>query len=376
MKIKTSLLAAAAAFAIAPAANAYQGLYGAVGAGLSIFNDGDVGNASSGVGPFTFSSEADYDNGIGVYIALGHAFGNGFRMEAEFGHRNADIDSIAAAGALPAFPSGSLTGDAEVSTAMLNVLYDFGSGGFAPYIGGGVGAGFIDHSVSGSVAGPTSIAFGSDETTFVYQAIAGVAIGLAENLALDLSYRYLGNTEHDVNGTLNGAPAVYSVANNSHNLFAGLRWNFGEAEEKVTYKDCPDGSVVPEYSECPPIVDEVIDRDPIAFTVYFDYDKSNLTPEAANLVREASARALSKDIDTVVVEGNADRSGSSAYNQALSMRRANVVRDALIANGVPAEMIRTEAYGEDNPAKPTPDGVREPLNRRSEVTITFESLTN
>ena len=51
---------------------------------------------------------------------------------------------------------------------------------------------------------------------------------------------------------------------------------------------------------------------------------------------------------------------------------ARTVRDALIANGVPADSIRLEAYGETNLAKPTPDGVREPLNRRSDVVISFE----
>jgi outer membrane protein OmpA-like peptidoglycan-associated protein len=127
-------------------------------------------------------------------------------------------------------------------------------------------------------------------------------------------------------------------------------------------------------AECPPQLVEQQGAlpDPIGVIVYFDYDKSNLTPEASQLVREAAQRALANDIQTVKVEGNADRSGSSAYNQALSQRRANVVRDALIANGVPADRIQTSAFGEDNPAKPTPDGVREPLNRRTEVTISFE----
>ena len=44
-------------------------------------------------------------------------------------------------------------------------------------------------------------------------------------------------------------------------------------------------------------------------------------------------------------------------------------RDALVARGVSADMISTEAFGETEPARPTEDGVREPLNRRSEVRI-------
>ena len=72
------------------------------------------------------------------------------------------------------------------------------------------------------------------------------------------------------------------------------------------------------------------------------------------------------------IRDSTDTSGSSAYNQALSQRRAAVVREALIANGVPADSIETRAFGESNLAKSTPDGTREPLNRRSEVTISFE----
>jgi outer membrane protein OmpA-like peptidoglycan-associated protein len=127
-------------------------------------------------------------------------------------------------------------------------------------------------------------------------------------------------------------------------------------------------------TECPAQLTEQqsANLDPVNVIVYFDYDKANLTPEASNLITEAAARALANDVDTVVVSGHADRSGGSAYNQALSERRGAVVRDALVANGIAADKIRMESYGEDKPAKPTEDGVREPLNRRTEVVISFQ----
>ena len=64
------------------------------------------------------------------------------------------------------------------------------------------------------------------------------------------------------------------------------------------------------------------------------------------------------------------------YNQRLSQRRANVVRDALVANGIDSSVISIEALGESNPAKPTADGIREPLNRRTEVEFEFETGSN
>ena len=261
-------------------------------------------------------------------------------------------------------------------------LYDFDwSDKFSTYLGAGVGYANVDHNITGNIAAgaptaPMSISYGPGQGMVASQAIAGIGINLAENLILDISYRYFvpaHGTEYMA--ALNGTPTRVKAVAASHNAFAGLRWNFGAtAPVAPQYKDCWDGSSVPMTSECPPqlIEDQSADLEPIGFTVYFDYDKSNLTPQASTLIQEAASRALANDIDTVVVSGNTDTSGSSAYNQALSERRARVVRDALIANGVSADSIRTEAYGETNPAKPTADGVREPLNRRSEVVISFE----
>jgi OmpA-OmpF porin, OOP family len=382
MKLKTTLLAAVASLAIAPAANAYQGLYGSIGAGLSYMGyENDVTQPAGA--PFTFDSTSDYDLGVGVYTALGYAWGNGFRTELELSYRNSDFDQIDPTVGFSGFPAGSISGDTVTYGYMGNILYDFAAPGnsFTPYLGVGVGGATIEHSIVGAVAAggaPTpalSIAYGGTKTVFAVQGIAGVAINLAEELALDISYRYFTPFSPDFTGTLNGVPTTFEVDSTSHNLFVGLRLNFGgSSAPAVQYKDCWDGSSVPMTAECPPqlVEEQSADLDPVGFTVYFDYDKANLTPQASTLIAEAADRALQNDIDTVVVSGNTDTSGSSAYNQALSERRAKAVRDALIANDVPADRIRSEAYGESNPAKATPDGVREPLNRRSEVVISFE----
>jgi len=378
MKLKTSLLAAAATLALAPAANA-EGLYGAIGAGLSYFGyENEVENLA---GPgTTFSSNADYDNGIGVYAALGYDWG-ALRTELEYSYRSADIDQIDPRTGFSGITSGQIAGDTTIHSIMANMIYDFDFGGrLTPYLGGGIGFGLLDHDIAGTnpagaPVSPLSIAYGPSTTKLAYQGIAGVAVNLADNLILDLSYRYHDTLTDGATAVINGVSTQIEADTHSHNLFAGLRWNFGAAPAPAPqYKDCWDGSSVPVAAECPPqvIEQQAATPDPIAFTVYFDYDKSNLTPQAATLVQEAASRALQNDIDTVVVSGNTDTSGSSAYNQALSERRARVVREALIANGVSADAIRTEAYGETNLAKSTADGVREPLNRRSEVTISFE----
>ncbi len=379
MKLKTALFAAAATLAIAPAAHAYQGVYGAIGAGLSYIGpDRDFESVS---GPLLFDSEADYDNGIGVYTALGHEGAGGWRKELEFSYRNNDLRHLPGDGlGFTGWTEDTVDGDIQSMAFMFNLIKDFSSdSAVTPYVGLGAGLARLkaeyvgaDPSFSGGFG---SLVVDDKAWQFAYQGIAGLAFELAEGLALDLSYRYFATLDPDFAGTLAGAPAEFEQEYNSHSLFAGLRWNFGAAAPAAPqYKDCWDGSSVPVAAECPPQLQEqaAANLDPINVIVYFDYDKANLTPEAGNLIQEASSRALANDVNTVVVSGHADRSGGSAYNQALSERRGGVVRDALIANGIAADNIRIESFGEDRPAKPTEDGVREPLNRRTEVVISFQ----
>lgn len=384
MKLKTYLLAAAATLAISPAANAYEGLYGAIGAGLNYMPpDRDFSNdGPGGAGPFVFDTDGDYEYGVGAYFALGYDWASSWRTEFELGYRNNDIDDIAPNGAgFSGWPTGTIVGDTETFSFMANLLYDldFFDSGITPFVGGGIGFASVDQSITGSnplgaPTAPLTVGITGSKSIFAYQGIAGIAFSLAENLSLDLSYRYFRTKKVEYSGTLNGAPAAIAVDNAAHSAFAGLRWNFGAAPPPpVQYKDCWDGTSVPVTAECPPEIVEDLQAvlDPIQFTVYFDYDKSNLTPQAADLVQEAAQRALQNNIDIVMVSGHTDTSGSSAYNENLSRRRAQVVYDALLANGVPADRITSQAFGETNLAKPTPDGVREPLNRRTEVVITF-----
>lgn len=380
MKLRTALFAAAATLALTPAANAYEGVYGAIGAGLNYVQP-DLDFESNGP-TLAFDSEADFDNGIGVYAAIGQADASGWRKEFEFSYRNNDLRHLPGDGInFTGWDENHVEGDIKTLAVMANLIRDFNtSGKVTPYLGVGIGIARLEADYIGSdpsfSGGFGDLSINDKAWEFAYQGIAGLAFDLAEGLALDISYRYFGVSEPTFVGTLAGTVEDFDHEYVSHSVFAGLRWNFGAAAAPAApqYKDCWDGSSVPVAADCPPQLDEssAANLDPINVIVYFDYDKSNLTPEASNLIREASSRALANDINTVVVAGNADRSGGSAYNQALSERRAAVVRDALIANGVAADKIRVEAYGEDRPAKPTEDGVREPLNRRTEVMISFQ----
>lgn len=99
-----------------------------------------------------------------------------------------------------------------------------------------------------------------------------------------------------------------------------------------------------------------------AYMVYFDFNKSNLTPEAQKVVAEAIKTVKATKPANVIVSGYTDRSGSDAYNMALSLRRAETVADAFDMAGVKAE-VNVSGYGEEQPHVATPDGQREYRNR-------------
>ena len=106
---------------------------------------------------------------------------------------------------------------------------------------------------------------------------------------------------------------------------------------------------------------------PQKFIVYFDFDKSVLTAAGAQVVQQAADYFKAHGSVRVQVDGYTDLAGTQSYNLGLSQRRAETVRGALVRDGVPANAITAAWHGEENPAVPTPNGVREARNRRAEI---------
>jgi outer membrane protein OmpA-like peptidoglycan-associated protein len=103
--------------------------------------------------------------------------------------------------------------------------------------------------------------------------------------------------------------------------------------------------------------------------VFFDWDRSNLSAQALNTIKQAANAFKTKGNARITATGHTDKSGPENYNMALSLRRANAVKDALVREGVPATAIAVIGRGESQPLVPTADGVREPQNRRVEIVI-------
>jgi peptidoglycan-associated lipoprotein len=84
--------------------------------------------------------------------------------------------------------------------------------------------------------------------------------------------------------------------------------------------------------------------------VFFNYDRSDLTPDARRTLERQAAWLKQYGSAAVTLEGHCDERGTREYNLALGERRANAARDYLVSLGIPAARIRTISYGKERPA--------------------------
>lgn len=105
------------------------------------------------------------------------------------------------------------------------------------------------------------------------------------------------------------------------------------------------------------------------YLVFFDFDRSNISAGGMSVLDAVADEIRSRSLSLVRIVGHTDSAGSASYNNRLAMRRANSVRDALLARGVDAALIQVEGRGQDDQLVQTADGVREPANRRAEITF-------
>jgi outer membrane protein OmpA-like peptidoglycan-associated protein len=338
-------MAVAAVAALPVAAHAqsqplqYPGFYvGAVGGLNWVFSNSYNGSVSTLGIVRNPSINESYNTGWAVGAMVGYDF-VGPRIEIEGMYRDST-----GTGVIPSGPS-SFAVDASQVSVMANVLYDFNAGGrIVPYVGAGAGIAFM--TING-VDGP------AESTQFAYQAIVGVGYNIDSMWRINLEGRYYGTTTptYTNTGNTNGVPytATTSPRNNNVSLLASIQVKFG----------APAAAPPPP----PPVI-----YDP-NFMVFFDWDRSTLSQQALATISEAANAFRAKGNARITAVGHADRSGPEDYNMALSLRRANAVKDALVRDGVPPTAIAVIGKGETQPLVPTADGVREPQNRRVEIVL-------
>jgi OmpA-OmpF porin, OOP family len=331
-KLLSTLAVAALMCGYAAGASADEGWYGRADVGYSMDGEFELGFEDNESEQFE-SIAVDLDDDWMFDAGIGYAFANPFRVEAELARRANEVVG---------FPEAQVIAD----SIMLNGFFDFNRGGtLSPYVG--LGAGYAKVNVEGL-----------DDENWAWQALAGVGVRLRERVTLDIGYRYFNVDE------LEAAP-IADAEYTHEAVTLGLRYQFAPPPAPAAAP-----APVPVAADPAPVTTRAV-CPTSDFVVYFEWDRSNLNTEALATIDQAVARARQCNVSAVAIVGHTDTSGSAAYNQDLSEARASVVRDALVARGLTADVSAMQGRGESELARPTSDGVREPLNRRTAVTIMF-----
>jgi outer membrane protein OmpA-like peptidoglycan-associated protein len=336
-----------------------SGLYIGAGVGVNWLQNEHLINTQ---GTAVNGSISSHVGMVGV-ASIGYALPNGLRFELEGDLRNNPINAAHDLG----FPA--IAGGRERKFGpMFNVLYDFSNllpvPYFSPYLGVGVGYQWARMSGLHVNGAPTGFpAFSSGDTTgaIAYQFILGGAMPIpsVRGLALTAEYRFLGVGSRTYNVSAITAPGEPVLPGRvkfgndfNHALLIGLRYNFGVAPP-------PPPAPAPVPAQAPAR----------SYLVFFDWDKATLTDRARQIIREAADNSTKVQYTRIEVNGYTDTSGTPRYNQGLSVRRARAVQAELVKDGVPANAITIQGFGDTHLLVPTGPGVREPQNRRVEIII-------
>jgi len=106
------------------------------------------------------------------------------------------------------------------------------------------------------------------------------------------------------------------------------------------------------------------------YLVFFNWDSHNLSSGAKSVLSAVAEEVAKNPPSQINVSGYADTSGDAKYNKRLAFKRANSVRDELVSHGVSKEILVIESFGEEVLLVETVDNIREPANRR--VNISFK----
>jgi OOP family OmpA-OmpF porin len=105
------------------------------------------------------------------------------------------------------------------------------------------------------------------------------------------------------------------------------------------------------------------------YRLFFDWDDRRVTGQGLAVLDQAADDYHRNGRAAVEIIAGTDESGSNAYNQRLSARRARAVADGLVRRGIPRVAIRLRPMGIRRPLVPTGSGIREPMNRYAEISF-------
>lgn len=106
-----------------------------------------------------------------------------------------------------------------------------------------------------------------------------------------------------------------------------------------------------------------------AADAFFDFDKAVLKPEAKAKMDDLVGKTSGVALEVVIAVGHTDSTGPEGYNQKLSTRRANAVKDYLVSKGIEKNRVYTEGKGENQPIADNKTREGRAKNRRVEIEV-------
>ncbi len=377
MKLRSALLTATLLATPAVAmAQPVSGLYIGGGAGFDYLNSLNgknlvipVPNTPNQTLPIN-SANLKSNGGFVGLASIGWGFGNGLRLEVEGNYRQNQVH---------VGNSNIVGGGAQFQQygAMVNGLFDFDVGSPFVYPYAGIGFGYIENQLHGGriyttgAFAPTVPQVAVDFTNSAKGSAAGQGIlGAAfpmpflPGLSVTTEFRFIGQFSRQTYSGQTVVPGTSArvvgtslklAAPTNESFLVGLRYAFNVP--------------VPPPPPAPAVAAPPAAQPARTYLVFFDWDRYDLTARARQIIAEAAANVAHVQVTRIEVNGYTDLSGPPAYNQKLSVRRAEAVAAELVRDGVSRSLITAQGFGMSNPLVPTALGVREPQNRRVEIIL-------
>jgi len=295
--------------------------------------------AVPGVSYMNTDSDLDANNGGGAFIKLGKELSPSWDIQGGLGYNRASEDTnIAGAG-----------GRYKQTTLGLDALYMFSRDSFRPFLLAGLGAARnnVDYS---------NIATLQDRSKTSWLANVGLGAQYLINdnfgLQADLRHQWTRSNARAAGTTFD---ADETIGNTLFNL--GGIFRFGAPAPMPVAQPAPEPAPVAAVAEPAPAPEPApvackpnMETISIAAENLFGFDKAKLQDLSAGILDGVVAKLKeNQDIELVLVTGHTDRIGSDAYNQKLSERRANAVKDYLVSQGVDASRLQAVGKGESEP---------------------------
>ncbi|MDR2141025.1 MAG: OmpA family protein [Deltaproteobacteria bacterium] len=301
------------------------------------------------------NNQSRLDNGPAILTGLGYNFSRNWGLElmGTFAP-NVDNDGVAHFHNRKIWRSGE--GDADVSMARLSAVYhlNLASENFVPYLSLGVGGQWVKRQAYAdynSTAGTAALGF-----KYFFNEVVALRVEASDTYGF--RKRNFRTSNPETRGRLN-APVIA----------AGLTFQFGGSGACV---DSDKDGVCDIYDKCPGTpAGYKVDADGCPITVSinllinFDFDKAVIKPEYYSEVQKVADFLNSHPLSTTVVEGHTDDRGSEEYNERLSQRRADAVKESLLTRfNIDPSRVQAVGYGESRPIADNSTAAGRAENRR------------